>query len=428
MSWRGAGIFAAATYFCLISGMAWAGGMITYEINSPGTGSASAGWAALAQDASTAFTNPAGMTRLKQSQLLVGAQPVIITADFSAGSGTRVLGGGDPDAGAGVTLPSMGGYYVHSVSDRFKLGISSLSYFGAGLDYGNDWVGRYRVEKTAFLTASLAPSVAYRVNDWLSVGALFNVMLGYMKSETAINNAFERIPDGQLKYKDTDFGFGGGAGILIEPTPCTRIGVMYYSPVELSFNDAPSFDGLGPILGRLLARRGVIGRNLEMSFTVPQWVMVSGYQQVTDRLALMANFGWQNWSRFGDVDIALQVESGAQRDVTANLRMKDTWHGAIGAQYRIARPWLLSVGFAYDSSPFSTANRTPSMPLDRTLRYAAGIQYDCSQRLTVGLAYEFMDFGSAKIDKAGGPFVGSLVGDYDSYNANIVNLNVIYKF
>jgi long-chain fatty acid transport protein len=114
--------------------------------------------------------------------------------------------------------------------------------------------------------------------------------------------------------------------------------------------------------------------------------------------------------------------------LTANLKMKDTWHGAIGAQYRIAKPWLLSVGFAYDSSPFSTADRSPTMPFDRTLRYAAGIQYDYSPNLTLGLAYEFIDFGSAKIDKTGGPFVGSLVGEYDSYNANIVNLNLIYKF
>ena len=50
-----------------------------------------------------------------------------------------------------------------------------------------------------------------------------------------------------------------------------------------------------------------------MTFTVPQWVMLSGYHQPTDNLAFMANFGWQNWKQFGDVDVALQVIRSERR-------------------------------------------------------------------------------------------------------------------
>ena len=89
---------------CLFSGMAWASGSILYEVDSPSTGTASAGWAALAKDASTAFQNPAGMTRLDQSQLLVGVQPLIVTSEFNSGTGTRVMGGGDNGGGGGGML------------------------------------------------------------------------------------------------------------------------------------------------------------------------------------------------------------------------------------------------------------------------------------------------------------------------------------
>jgi len=406
------------------SSLSFAAGLILYEINSPLTGTASAGWSALAEDASTAFTNPAGMTRLDRSQLLVGAQPLIVTSRFHPSAETTFSG---TDGGnAGGVLPSLGGYYVHSFSDRFKMGFSLLSYFGLGLDYGDNWVGRYYVEKSDFLTLALSPSVAYKVNDWLSIGAMFNVLYSMLHSQTAIRNILVE-PDGQLKYEDDDFGFGGGFGLLIEPKKGTRFGLTYYSPVHVSFNDAPELNGVGPVLGGVLSRLGLIGRNVGMDFTIPQWIMVSGYQQITDKFAIMGNFGWQDWSQFGDVDISLSVNPETTRSFNNNVEFKDTWHAAIGAQYRVCEPWLLSAGFAYDSSPSTESNRSPDMPFDRNFRYAAGVQYDWSKNLTLGLAYEFIDLGSAGINKEG--FLrGNLVGDYSTNNVNVVNLNLIYRF
>jgi long-chain fatty acid transport protein len=97
---------------CLLAAPVWAGGLIMYEVDSPSTGTASAGWAAVAKDAATAFQNPAGMTRLDRSQLLAGVQPVIISSDFQSSPGTRVMGGGDNGGNAGGILPSAAGYYV----------------------------------------------------------------------------------------------------------------------------------------------------------------------------------------------------------------------------------------------------------------------------------------------------------------------------
>lgn len=417
-------VFSMTIVLVFSSSQSFAAGMILYEINSPLTGTASAGWAALANDASTAFTNPAGMTRLDRSQLLVGAQPLIITSKFNPSPSTTF--GGTDGGNAGGVIPSLGGYFVHSVSDRFKLGFSLLSYFGLGIDYGDNWVGRYWVEKSDFLTLAMSPSAAYKVNDWLSIGVMLKVLYSKLNTQSAIRNFFAEA-DGQLKYEDDDFGFGGGFGLLIEPRKGTRFGVTYYLPVEVSFNEVPELKGVGPILGGLLSRLGMNGRSVGMDFTIPQWIMVSGYQQITEKLAIMGNFGWQDWSQFGNVDISLSVNPETTRSFNNNLGFKDTWHAAIGAQYRVSEPWLLSAGFAYDSSPSDASNRSPDLPFDRNFRYAAGVQYDWSKNLTLGLAYEFIDLGSASINKEG--FLrGNLVGDYGTNHVNVVNVNLIYRF
>src|ERR1700687_258169 len=54
---------------------AWSAGIMLYEQGTPDVGLASAGQGARAQDAGTVFTNPAGMTQLKDSQLLTGIVP-----------------------------------------------------------------------------------------------------------------------------------------------------------------------------------------------------------------------------------------------------------------------------------------------------------------------------------------------------------------
>lgn len=187
-----------------------------------------------------------------------------------------------------------------------------------------------------------------------------------LKSEAGINNALDQRPDGRLKCEDTSFGFGGNFGALFEIDERTRVGITYRSRVDQSFNDVPSFGHLGPTLQGALQGAGVLGKNLGIDDSMPQEVMLSGFRQVTDDLALMAHFGWQDWSHFGRYSVSLA--SVPPRVLAANAGFKDTFHGAVGAHYRLGTPTLLQMGFAYDSSALSESNRGPALPIDRQLR------------------------------------------------------------
>jgi long-chain fatty acid transport protein len=252
-------------------------------------------------------------------------------------------------------------------------------------------------------------------------------MVGKLKQSSAINNVLPPgAPDGRLTLNTWAFGVGGMAGVLLEPRQGTRFGVTYNSPVDLKFDDVVSTDGLGPVLNAILRARGLLGSKVDMTYTIPQQVMVSAYQQITDRFALMANFGWQNWEQFGKINVS--IESDSPTSLTADAKLKDTWHAAIGAQYRLAPAWLLSLGFAYDSSAVGDADRIPALPVDRQLRYAVGIQYDWNRDVTWGLAYEFADLGNAPINTRRGPLAGRLTGDYSPNHIQFVATNLIWKF
>ncbi|MBI4792093.1 MAG: transporter [Deltaproteobacteria bacterium] len=416
---------------------AWGGGLYLYEIGSPDVGLAAAGYAARAQDASTAFTNPAGMTRLEKSQVQFGAQPLYMHLKFHPDSRTdfgpevKVIKGplsGD-DGNASAWTPTAGTFIVTPLSPDLRFGFSIAGNFGAGLDYGDDWVGRYYLKDVLMQGLTLAPALAYRINKKFSVGASLNAMYGILEETVAVNNAAvlnPSFPDGEMEIEDRTWGLGATLGVLAEPQPGTRFGATYMTKIELEFEDKPQFSGLRPLLEAALDSRGLLNATLELPLDVPQAVMVSAFHQLNDRLAIMGNLGWQDWSEFGKVDVTVSAEDTTSLTVDRNY--KDTWHTALGLQYQLSDPWLLSGGIAYDSEMVDEEDLTPDLPSGASWRFGAGAQYAWSEKLKLNCAYELTWTGDLSMDVNRGPLTGRLAGEYESVALHVMVLGLNWNF
>lgn len=397
-----------------------ASGLWMYEGAMPDMGMANAGRAASGLDASTAGGNPAAMTVLDRSQLETGFMGISLTSKFRVEDSTYGGGGGGD---AGYFTPNGTFAYVHCVNDRLRLGIMAGSYFGLGLKYGNHWSGRYYVQDADLMTAGINPVIGFRVNDHFSIGGGVSAVWARMYNKTAINTVIPDRRDGSLKFEDTDIGYGYNLGVLFELNEKTRFGLTYRSEVEFDFKDRPGIKNEGPIIEALLASRP--RKTLGIETIIPQAVMFSFWHQLTDRFAVCGNLGWQDWSAFGKPEISLS-DTGS---LTDDLKYRDTHHIALGAQYRFAPKWTASAGVSYDSSPIKhDYNRSPMLPLDRAYRYGAGLQYDINDDITIGGAYEFIDCGTARVDKQGGALRGDIKGKYSKNYISTFNLNVVWKF
>lgn len=406
----------------LIVPPARAGGLMLYEIATPDVGLAAAGWAARAEDASTLFKNPAGMSRLDGAQIQTGVQLTYGDVQFTPNADTSARLGSNDGGNAIGALPALSLFYSQQLGEKWRVGLGTLSYFGLAEEYDQGWVGRYYVQKSSLLGVSLLPTASYQVNDWLSLGAGLNAMYGYLNTETAVNNVEPGVGDGLLKLKDNTWGFGANVGAMVELSPDTRLGLNYLSPVDLDFKDTPSFTNLGPGLSGLLANPG----SLNLGVTVPQSVMASVYQRLNDRLALMANVGWQNWERFGQV--AVGVDSANPKNLTTDLNYQDTWHGAVGAQFQLAPTWQLTGGIAYDSSAVNNEDRTVTVPVGRALRLGAGVTWQYSPRLSFNAAYEFLWAGDMSVDQGDDLALrGRVAGTYEDASFSFFTLNLNWK-
>jgi long-chain fatty acid transport protein len=404
----------------LLAGSAEAGGLLLYEFGTAEPGLAAAGYAARAQDASTAFTNPAGMTRLEGTQVLAGGQLMWLNTEFSVDADTSPgLGSGDGGrafASDGY-VPGGGAFAVHRLTPEVTVGFSVAGNFGSMLDYDDDWAGRYRVQDADLLGISFVPSIAYRVNDRLSLGGGINAVYGIFDQQVAINNALPSLADGRLEIDDNTQSWGGNLGVLYELAPGTRLGLTYTSEIELDFRGPARFSGIGPILSALLQSRGLLDAKVDVGAKVPQQLMGSGYHEIDARWALLGNLGWQDWSEFGEVEIGID-NSQDPVSLTNPLSFDDTWHVAVGAQYRANADWTVNLGMAYDSGFQDGDDVSPLFPVNDAWRVGAGGERQASETLRWGFTGELIFGGTLNVDKRstlppalGGR--GNLVGAYE---------------
>lgn len=220
-----------AQLFCLI--LPWsahAGGLFVYEVSASDVRLASAGWSARANDPSTVFTNPAGMSLLSCNSLQIGIEPIYAHVNFSPNGLTNVAG---EHGDASTWLPAGNFYATTRIDDCWTAGFAALGYWGSGLNYGRNWVGRYYLTEALLEGISAIPSIAYQVNDCLSVGAGINVMYSILLSKAAVNNVLDGLPDGSVRLLDTRCGAGVILGGLYQFDACTRVGFQYMSPVHI---------------------------------------------------------------------------------------------------------------------------------------------------------------------------------------------------
>ncbi len=175
---------------------AWPAGIALYQTGAPDRGTASAGGAAMAADASTA----AGMTLLDRSRLLVAGGAMLPDINFDRGPQTTVPGGAGGGGNAGVFFAIGSAFYVYKLPDRIRLGIAYASYFGLASDYSLNRVGHYYLTTNSIITGEGNPSIPYRMNEWLSVGADFSFQVArfYQQGRSTILCLDSQMVDSQL--------------------------------------------------------------------------------------------------------------------------------------------------------------------------------------------------------------------------------------
>ncbi len=369
-----------------------ASGFALNEQSVSGMGTGFAGRSSAADDASTVYGNPAGMSRLKREQVTVGGAAVIAKTDIKQTGG--VAGSNDGDMVPVVGVPM--GYYVKPLDDNWSVGLGMYVPFGLVTDYESGFAGRYHGSKSEVQVVTLQPTVSYAFNDKVSIGfgPTINRIDGTLESAVP-----SLAGDGKVKISGDDTAIGYNIGVLVQATDSTRIGLTYHSMVDYKL------EGKTKIAGRGFGPYNGSSFDASLKIKTPESVDLSITHELDDQWTLYAGSTWTRWSRLEAITVQ---NTGVPAPIAPSFgtiseeqKWHDTWAHAIGASYKLNKEWVLRTGFTVDQSPTNNVNRSPRIPTGDRKIISFGAGYSPNDDMTIDLAYSYLWEEDAKINQTG---------------------------
>lgn len=395
---------------CMVLGLcssgAWAAGFQLLEQNASGLGNAYAGSAAVADNASTIFFNPAGMTQLQPREVSVGLTAVGTSFKFSdAGSSVGLLAGSGNggDAGGWGFVPNA--YVSWAVNQDLYVGMGFGAPFGLKTEYDSPWLGAAQAVSFDVKTYNVNPSVAYRVNDRISVGGGLNWQRVTAEYKRLVAVSSPTLVASPLTLSLDDNSWGWNAGVLFTLSPTSKLGMSYRSAVK--------YDLLGDIsvTGPSAPTNAVLSSGAKASLKLPDVFILSVTQQVSDKWQVLGDMSWTGWSSIPKLDLLRSSDALAQ---TLDTDFRNTWRVAVGANYKYSDALKLKFGMAYDQTPVrGPATRLVSLPdNDRTwLSFGTQWQPRRGSTLDLGISYLYIKDAAINSDQSAAGR-GRVIGNY----------------
>lgn len=379
-------------------------------------GPAMSGITARANDASTVFWSPAGITRIDEPELVVQATLVAMDSKFNVKESNRPGGNGDSDF---KLLPVPGLYYAQPLDDRWTAGVSLTAPAGFGNDYGKTWSGRYLIEYSELAFLALTGTLGYELTDQWSIGGGPVIMYTDSTSQARVDNLVGS--DGKVKLEEDGFGFGWQLGLMYDISDTARVGAVYRSELDPDLSGKPDFKNVGPLLEGTLRAKGLWEKDIDVDFKVPQQVQVGYFQEFKDDWSFTLDAVWLDTSEFG-----IQHVSVSDNDVSFPAEFKDAWAFMVGLRHQYRPDLAFSVGAAYLSSPASKSKRLLALPLDRVIAVGAGVEWQW-KGFEIHSSLNYADLGDGKLDQDGG-IAGRVKGSFDRNHALILDTQIIKRF
>lgn len=378
------------------SGSAGATGFQLLELNASGLGNAYAGSAAIAENASTIFFNPAGMTQLKAREYSLGLtaiQPSLKFNDGGSSVGTLAGTGNGGNAGELGVVPN--GYLSWAYDKNLYMGIGFGVPFGLATKYDNPWLGAAQATSFEIKTYNINPSLAYKVSDTVSIGAGLNWQRfdAEYKRQVGVADLFgpgtaALAAATPLKLKLNDEAWGWNVGMLIALSPATKLGVSYRSRIKYDL------DGDIVASGPSGAVNAGISSDARASIELPDTFILSVAHQYSDRWELLGDVSRTGWGKMSSIDIVRTSGPGAGTTAqTLDTNFRNTWRVATGANYKLADDVKLKFGLAYDQTPIkNAASRLVALPENSHIWFSFGSQWALSNgaSLDLGIAHLYM--------------------------------------
>jgi long-chain fatty acid transport protein len=313
----------------------------------------------------------------------------------------------DSDRG-GSPIPAVA--FIQPLNDQLSAGLGLFAVSGMGVDYPTSLY--LSPALTSYLNARLTPGIAFKLNDFFSVGVALNVMMAQMEYGVAQN--LPAAMGGQAKHGTaTSWGYGATLGVKITPIPVLTLGAAYET--RSRFQDF-TFD--------------VPGGKDKLRLDQPQVATVGAALRPFDGILLAADLEWIDWSS----TMGTNLPRYSERQPTTmpfDMGWKDQWVVKLGAQATVTKGLLLRAGYNYGKMPLDASRAFENLvfPAVTEHHFTAGAGYAASEKIGVQLTGMYSPTARISGANAGPPPGGQMISSYSTKMSQLqIDLGATYRF
>lgn len=394
----------------LTASAALAGGFQLFEMSAAGLGNFYAGSEAEAADASTGYYNPAGLTLLHHTQVMVSGIGVFTHGTFKGSttwsnpaiaSGVFVTENGSDNGGASGFVPSIN--ISVPVNKRITVGFGIYVPFGLLTQFPEDGFTRYAATKSSIQDIDISPSVGIALTHKISVGVGLDVEHLTAELDTVVGVPIGANPtafDSTSENDVNDWGTGWHAGILFQPTPTTRFGFTYHSKVRFVLRGTSTLTG--PAAGGFQDQTGIASTEARAAVTLPDTYAFGAYHELDPKWAVLGSIDYTDWKTLSKVTLqnVATTQNGAPAlgTISIPLEWQGTWRVATGLNYSYNSKVTIRTGVAFDETPTVNLTRNLRLPGGDRVALAIGGHYQATKDLGLDVGYAHLFFlGDARV-------------------------------
>jgi len=417
---------AALGILIIAKGQANAGAFAIREQSTYGQGTSFAGVAA-GGSLSSMFWNPATMTQFKGIVSENGFSAIFPHVAQTPLPGSTLAGPplfyqGVSNSGDNALVAN--GYTSYQISPNLWLGLAINAPFGLSVSFQDPWAGRNFGGDTTIKSYNANPSIAYRINDWISIGV--GVQLQYASVHQTIG--LTPFPPSSFVLDGKGWGFGATAGVTFTPWANTTIGLGWRSAINQDIH------------GTLLLPAAFPGTpgSVETTINLPDIVSLGVRHRFDERWTVMGTVEWSNWNRIGTVNI--NQLNGAPATIGGtpfkiSLQYDDGWLFSAGAEYRWTDRLTVRGGVGYEISPITDQVRTTTLPDNDKFWTSVGLSWKVAPFAHFDLAYTHLWVKDTNINitaASGNPYFNPVtginyIGTADSH-VDIFSASLVVRF
>jgi long-chain fatty acid transport protein len=367
-----------------------AAGFQVGEHSATGLGRANAGEGAIADTALVLTKNPAAMTMF--DKITVSSQLAFIAPDVD--TDYEDMGGNaqtESDYAPDQFVPSFAA--IMPINDKVAVGFAMFSNYGTGTEASDEFTYSDVGGTTSVITIDSSFNIAYKVNDLLSIGAGYDLVVGQAEMTR------DAGPAGSFDMGGNSIGHGWNVGNLFTFNENNRLALTYRSAVDMSFegdftgdgmafDPTPTKDNSGFIPKPVFDESTVTGN---VDIVLPAIAELSGYHKLTDTFAVHYSAMWTQWSALEELKATSSDCAGALNPAGTcfekPLHYSDSMRYAVGTTMYVSESVTLRAGYAYDQQ---AGDAIVAMPDTDRHQVSAGMSYAASETMS-------FDFGAAYI-------------------------------